>query len=113
MNKEKYDIEELIEKFGVIGAIRHMEKFDNGGKGDYTKEKYELLEPTYEEMNEFLNSVNTADCVSEDTIYVAKDVKECEYESRVDFKGLYHFMKDNDLEFDDLSDEDIKKFIRE
>lgn len=36
---EKY--KPLIENFGVLGTIQYLEQFDNGGNGDYTKEKYE------------------------------------------------------------------------
>lgn len=33
-------IEALKEKLGVVGTIRFLEQFDNGGDGNYTKEKY-------------------------------------------------------------------------
>lgn len=33
--------EALIKALGPIGMARFLEEFDNGGCGDYTKEKYE------------------------------------------------------------------------
>lgn len=30
----------LKEHLGVVNTIRFLEQFDNGGTGDYTKEKY-------------------------------------------------------------------------
>lgn len=33
-------IEALREKLGVVGTLKFLEQFDNGGSGDYTKEKY-------------------------------------------------------------------------
>ena len=32
--------EALVEAIGPIGMARYLEEFDNGGDGDYTKEKY-------------------------------------------------------------------------
>ena len=32
----------LKEHLGVVNTIRFLEQFDNGGTGDYTKEKYNL-----------------------------------------------------------------------
>ena len=33
-------MEALRSELGVVGTIRFLEQFDNGGYGDYTKEKY-------------------------------------------------------------------------
>ena len=33
-------INALKEKLGVTGTLKFLEQFDNGGTGDYTKEKY-------------------------------------------------------------------------
>ena len=35
----------LLNALGPIGMARYMEQFDNGGSGDYTKEKYD--QPNY------------------------------------------------------------------
>lgn len=32
--------EALVKALGPIGMARYLEEYDNGGKGDYTKEKY-------------------------------------------------------------------------
>lgn len=34
-------IKALKNALGVRGTLRFLEQFDNGGSGDYTKEKYE------------------------------------------------------------------------
>ncbi len=34
-------IQALNAKLGVTGTLRFLEQFDNGGSGDYTKEKYD------------------------------------------------------------------------
>ncbi|MDE7277458.1 MAG: hypothetical protein K2N98_11505, partial [Lachnospiraceae bacterium] len=33
--------EALIKALGPIGMVKFLEEYDNGGSGDYTKEKYE------------------------------------------------------------------------
>lgn len=33
--------EALVKALGPAGMARYLEVYDNGGKGDYTKEKYE------------------------------------------------------------------------
>lgn len=45
-------IEALKSKLGVTGTLKFLEQFDNGGSGDYTKEKYETDDEkmTKEEM---------------------------------------------------------------
>lgn len=45
-------LQALEEKLGIVGAIRFLQQFDNGGNGDYTREKYdkEDVELTEEEM---------------------------------------------------------------
>ncbi|HBA49872.1 MAG TPA: hypothetical protein DCZ91_19180 [Lachnospiraceae bacterium] len=37
--------EALVKVLGPIGMARYLEEYDNGGQGDYTKEKYE--QPDY------------------------------------------------------------------
>lgn len=37
--------EALMKALGPVGMARYLEEYDNGGQGDYTKEKYE--EPDY------------------------------------------------------------------
>ena len=34
-------IKALKEALGVTGTLKFLERFDNGGSGDYTKEKYD------------------------------------------------------------------------
>lgn len=41
----KLGTEALVKALGPIGMARYLEGYDNGGRGDYTKEKYE--EPDY------------------------------------------------------------------
>lgn len=54
----KDGLQALEEKLGVVGTIRFLQQLDNGGKGDYTKEKYEkeditlTREEIYEQMGE-------------------------------------------------------------
>ena len=40
----------LIKEFGVTGMLRYLEQYDNGGSGDYTKEKYEREEYSIDEI---------------------------------------------------------------
>ena len=42
-------LQALEERLGVVGTIRFLQQFDNGGSGDYTKEKYEKEDVTTEE----------------------------------------------------------------
>lgn len=42
--------EALIKALGPIGMARYLEEFDDGGTGDYTKEKYEQPEYTIQEI---------------------------------------------------------------
>lgn len=52
----KEGLQALEERLGVVGTIRFLQLFDNGGNGDYTKEKYEKEdEPTEEEMAKLLS----------------------------------------------------------
>ena len=46
----KSGTEALIKALGPIGMARYLEEYDNGGKGDYTKEKYEQLDYSIEEI---------------------------------------------------------------
>lgn len=49
-------IEALKSKLGVTGTLKFLEQFDNGGSGDYTKEKYEIEDEkmSKEEMHNML-----------------------------------------------------------
>ena len=49
--------EALFKTLEPIGMARYLEVFDNGGTGDYTKEKYE--QPDYT-IQEILNTSKTA-----------------------------------------------------
>lgn len=42
--------EALIKTLGPIGMARYLEEFDNGGSGDYTKEKYEQPDYSIQEI---------------------------------------------------------------
>ena len=42
--------EALTKALGPIGMARYLEEFDNGGIGDYTKEKYEQPDYTIQEI---------------------------------------------------------------
>lgn len=44
---QKNGLEALQKALGVIGALRFLEHFDNGGSGDYTTEKYLNEEPEF------------------------------------------------------------------
>ena len=41
----KAGTEALVKALGPVGMARYLEEYDNGGEGDYTKEKYE--QPDY------------------------------------------------------------------
>jgi len=43
----------LIDSLGVVGMLRFLQQFE-AGYGDYTKEKYQLNEPTLEDFQEFV-----------------------------------------------------------
>ena len=47
-------INALKDALGVTGTIKFLEQFDNGGSGDYTKEKYEHEDVTLS-VEEMLN----------------------------------------------------------
>lgn len=49
-------LQALEERLGIVGTMRFLQQFDNGGSGDYTKEKYEKEdEQTEEEMEKLLS----------------------------------------------------------
>ncbi len=50
--------EALIDSLGVVGMLRFIQELD-AGSGDYTKEKYQLEEPKFEEFEEFVRQQNT------------------------------------------------------
>jgi len=41
---QKKGLDALKENLGIVGTIKFLEQFDNGGSGDYTTEKYEKKE---------------------------------------------------------------------
>ncbi len=44
-------LQALEERLGIVGTMRFLQQFDNGGYGDYVKEKYEKKDgPSEEEM---------------------------------------------------------------
>lgn len=49
VNLINMEINELSEKLGIIGAIRFLEQYDDGGSGDCVKEKYEKEDINAEE----------------------------------------------------------------
>lgn len=46
----KSGTEALIKALGPIGMARYLEEYDNGGRGDYTKEKYKQPDYSIEEI---------------------------------------------------------------
>ena len=42
--------EALLKALGPIGMAKYLEKCDNGGTGDYTKEKYEQPDYSIQEI---------------------------------------------------------------
>lgn len=42
--------EALMKALGPIGMARYLEEYDNGGNGDYTKEKYQQPDYSVEEI---------------------------------------------------------------
>lgn len=42
--------EALIRALGPVGMARYLEEHDNGGNGDYTKEKYEQPDDSITEI---------------------------------------------------------------
>ena len=44
--------EALLRELGPVGMVRYLEQYDNGGSGDYTKEKYGMPEMTIEQIME-------------------------------------------------------------
>lgn len=42
--------EALVRALGPIGMAKYLEEYDNGGQGDYTKEKYEQPDYSMEEI---------------------------------------------------------------
>ncbi|MCM1241371.1 MAG: hypothetical protein NC314_00900 [Roseburia sp.] len=47
---QKKGTEALIKELGIVGMLRYLEQYDNGGNGDYTKEKYEMEEMAIDEI---------------------------------------------------------------
>lgn len=46
----KAGTEALLKALGPVGMARYLEEYDNGGQGDYTKEKYEQADYSVEEI---------------------------------------------------------------
>ncbi len=42
--------EALVKALGPIGMAKYLEEYDNGGTGDYTKEKYEQADYSINEI---------------------------------------------------------------
>ena len=42
--------EALVKALGPVGMARYIEEYDNGGQGDYTKEKYGQPDDSIEEI---------------------------------------------------------------
>lgn len=42
--------EALVKALGSVGMARYLEEYDNGGQGDYTKEKYEESDYSIDEI---------------------------------------------------------------
>ena len=42
--------EALIKALGPLGMAKYLEEYDNGGTGDYTKEKYEQPDYSIEDI---------------------------------------------------------------
>lgn len=53
----KNGTEALIRALGPIGMARYLEEYDNGGNGDYTKEKYEQPDYSIEDIMEMKERV--------------------------------------------------------
>lgn len=53
----KLGTEALVKALGPIGMARYLEGYDNGGQGDYTKEKYEQPDCSVEEILSMKSSV--------------------------------------------------------
>ena len=51
----KLGTEALVKALGPIGMARYLEGYDNGGQGDYTKEKYEQPDDSIEEILSMAN----------------------------------------------------------
>ena len=44
--------EVLLRELGPVGMVRYLEQYDNGGTGEYTKEKYNMPEMTIDQIME-------------------------------------------------------------
>ncbi|MCM1025833.1 MAG: hypothetical protein NC432_05330 [Roseburia sp.] len=47
--------EALVKALGPVGMARYLEEYDNGGQGDYAKEKYEQPDYSIEDILELAN----------------------------------------------------------
>lgn len=48
--KNYLEREALLRELGPVGMVRYLEQYDNGGSGDYTKEKYDMPEMTIDQI---------------------------------------------------------------
>ena len=46
----RVETQTLLKALGPIGMAKYLEEFDNGGTGDYTKEKYDQPDYSIEEI---------------------------------------------------------------
>ena len=46
----RVETETLLKALGPIGMAKYLEEYDNGGTGDYTKEKYEQPDYSIQEI---------------------------------------------------------------
>ena len=46
----RVETQTLLKALGPIGMAKYLEEFDNGGTGDYTKEKYEQPDYSFDEI---------------------------------------------------------------
>lgn len=49
--------EALIKALGPVGMARYLEEYDDGGVGDYTKEKYEQSELSIDDIVDLVKEV--------------------------------------------------------
>jgi len=47
--------EALVKALGPIGMARYLEDYDNGGQGDYTREKYKQPDESIEDILTMVN----------------------------------------------------------
>ena len=70
----------LIKELGVTGMVRYLEQYDNGGSGDYTKEKYEREQLSIDEIVDLSSNFDFDDnCKSREyDCHVTQNMMVCE-----------------------------------